>query len=188
MAHFFQILILYKINGKFRTSGNVKYFSAESSDTYPQVLKCTINGSSANDFYQLVAQDDALNFGKQINGQWTNLWNAALKSDLSWKAFYDNTIESNTSDNITINLPPVTPHEYLFCLGRDNGGQIYGGHNMVINPNEDHPIIFPIYGERYNDLSHAYWGMVYIFVTTSGIYVNVLSEKNEQLRMRIYYR
>lgn len=109
-------------------------------------------------------------------------------SDFEWKLFFDGNIESNTSDNIAISLPSSTVHEYLFTFGRDNNGQAYGGHNIVALASDNHPMIFPVYSDSYNDLSRAYFGMLYILATRSKIYVRSLSDKSVPLRMRIYYR
>lgn len=146
----------------------------------------TINGTPIQKAVG-VSSGDIANRVKYDSG-WTPWAQVALKSDFEWKLFFDGNIESNTSDNIAISLPSSTVHEYLFTFGRDNDGQAYGGHNIVALASDNHPMIFPVYSDRYNDLSRAYFGMLYILATRSKIYVHSLSDKSIPLRMRIYYR
>lgn len=68
-----------ELNEKLVVKGNIKSFYIEGGTEYPLVLRGAKELSESSDFYQLVMRESGGHFGKQVNGEWTTIWEIATK-------------------------------------------------------------------------------------------------------------
>lgn len=69
-----------EINGNFSLENSLEKFAVGKSSTIPVIFKTF---HSNNKYYQIALRENSVDFGKSENGNWTNLYELALKSDLS---------------------------------------------------------------------------------------------------------
>lgn len=102
------------------------------------------------------------------------------KNVTDWTHLTTADLSTSTQETLTV---PTEYSEFLIEIGRKNGGQIYGGTNVLLVKNQNHPVCMMLY-----DGNGAAMGTVYIHLYQNNSKLIIENAINQTARYSVYAR